>query len=217
MAYTGSKFAETEGLGVVQIAKLMRAEFKAVELPPGVTLSVVSDHNSIGVTVHGMTDAQVWLPQDDDDRANFRRAEHTPAAAALLAKLKTIYNAYQRDDSDAQVDHFDVHYYGRVTFASDADAAFAATMKTQAAARKAALAAEKAAAAAAPLLARMTEDGIGVYDKKTSRRVALVKLRPYELRNITQAQVNYALHCALFDVVRYDRITRTYAITRRTV
>lgn len=214
----GSKYQATKGETCAQIAKRIRKDIKAIELPEGVTVQVVSDYNSIGINVRGLSDAQTYLPQDDDDRANFRRQEYTPVAQKLIDELTTIHHAYNYDNSDIQSDYFDVRYYGRVDIESDWHAEFAAGEKAKKAIRAAELKAEKARAAAAPYRATVTDGGIGVYDKETGRRVALVKCWPYELRTgMRHSDIEYRLSQCLFTVVRYDRTKHVFDVERKAV
>lgn len=215
MAFTGPQYQTTRSMSCAQLAKLMRAEIAKIELPYGVTVGVRSTHSSIDISVRGLGDARIYLPQDEDDRMYHRRPEFTSLAATLKAKLDAIHGAYQYDDSDVQTDHFDRRYYGAVSFDSDQHAAFQATQKTEADARREALKVEKAKATAAPFRAHVTNRGLGILDAATQRQVALIKVRPYVLRKgLKQAEAGYLLHCAGYEVVRYDRTTRSYAITR---
>jgi hypothetical protein len=214
----GSKYQETKGETCVQIAKRMRADVKEIDLPAGATVHVTSDHNSIGIIVRGLSDAQTWLPQDDDDRASFRRPEYTPVAAKLVTALEKIHGSYGYSNTDISIDHFDQRYYGRVEIERDEHAAWRAEWDAEKRARAVELKAEKNAANAAPFYAGMTDGGIGVFAKSDHRRVTLIKLRPYELRaGLKKAEIEYYLGVFGYSVVRYDRVKRQFAVTRKPV
>ena len=218
MAYVGRKYEETRHLSLAEVAKLMRAEVKNLQLPQGATVRVRCHHNSINITVEGMTEAQVYEPQDDDDRANFRRREYTPAAQELYDALTAIRSAYQRDDSDIQVDHFDVRFYGTIEFEKDWHAESRAKEAARQADRRAELAREKAEAAATRFYAVKTREGIAVRSRADDRRVALVKMgrlyrwmKPMELK---VGEVEYLLSKVGYESVRYDRTTKQFAVRR---
>lgn len=216
MAYEGSQYQATRGETCAQLAKRMRAEIKKLSLPAGATVRVTSGSSKIDIDVQGMTDAQVWLPQDADDIACFRRKEHTPEAQKLADALNKIRNAYQRDDSDIQADHFDTRYYGHVSFEDEQHAGWRAGWDAEKVERAAQLKAEKAAAQAAPYRAAMTDGGIGVYAKADGRRVTLIKLRPYQLRaGVKHSEIEYYLGMFNYNVVRYDRTKRAFDVTRK--
>lgn len=214
--FKGSKYEETRGETTTQIAKRIRTHLKTgVALPAGVSVRVISSHSSIIVSVVGMGDERIYLPQDDDDRANFRRQEYTPVAQRLYDQLTAIYTAYNYDDSDIQSDHFDTRFYGRIEFQSDWDAEFSARMKDEKTARAEELKAEKAAAEAAPFTAALTDEGVAVYAKADDRRVTLIKLKPWQVRMAKGSEIVYYLDKFGYDLVRYDRVKRHYVVTRR--
>lgn len=214
----GSKYQETKGQTCAQIAKRMRADTKAVELPTGVTVQITSDYNSIGISVRGMDDDRTWLPQDDDDRANFRRPEYTPVAAKLVKALEEIHWSYAYSNTDISTDYFDQRYYGHVEIERDSQAAWRAKCDTEKKQRAAELKAEKAAADDAPFYAGMTDGGIGVFAKSDHRRVTLIKMRPAQLRmGLNHAEIEYYLSTVGYAVVRYDRVKRQFAVTRKPV
>lgn len=129
----GAKHEATKSLSTVEIAKRMRADIKeainAGRLPKGLKVSVRSDSFSGGCSIDIRVTA---LPEDfrivaplylqwaiDNPqeyrygRAPFPHHETvTPECADLLAKLKAIHGSYNRDNSDAMSDYFDVRYYG---------------------------------------------------------------------------------------------------------
>jgi len=62
-------------------------------------------------------------------RVDSARPYFTPEAAAVLRKLDALLQAYNRDDSDSMVDHFDVRFYGDAGFEWQLEAAERATYK----------------------------------------------------------------------------------------
>lgn len=63
----------------------------------------------------------------------------TEEAQAALMTLERIHTAYNHDGSDSMVDHFDVNYYGQVTFEDARHAEFRATEAAKMAARRQAI------------------------------------------------------------------------------
>lgn len=213
----GSKYQATKGETCAQIAKRIRKDIKAVGLPEGVTVQVISDYNSVDINVRGLGDARTYLPQDDD-RQNFRRAEYTPVAQKLVDELTKIHFSYNYDKSDIQVDHFDTRYYGHVSIERDDQAAWRKKNEADARNRTQALKAQKAAAEAAPFYAAETDNGIGVYAKSDGRRVTLIRLYDWQLRNgVKHSETEYYLSTVGYEVVRYDRTKRAFDVVRKSV
>lgn len=130
----GDKYDKARSLGVVEIAKLMRADIKLAlkvakataepgslatfdafaAIPDGIKITVRTRHYTvIDIVVRNIPDAWGWT-EETDDWGN-KRPMPTPALNALAQELKTIHRAYNYDGSDISTDYFDVNYYGGVS------------------------------------------------------------------------------------------------------
>lgn len=128
--WRGSKQG-TCGRSGQEIAKCVRKDIEAAEkrgdLPRGIETSVRSDHNHIRVEVTRLPRVLVVNPEfalaahadpsfTGENRGHDRVPRYTPAGEAVLAQLRGIVNAYNRDNSDTMTDYFDVEFYEHVDF-----------------------------------------------------------------------------------------------------
>ena len=130
----GYKYDEAKNLSVVDIAKLMRADVKQAKahglLGKDVKVSIRTERFAGGAAINiVITMPDAWIAQDDSKCAVGSMCEgmgwhhnRCDAAAHLsdeaeAAKMtvQRIHDAYNHDGSDAQIDYFDVNYYGSVT------------------------------------------------------------------------------------------------------
>jgi len=117
-------------LDVKEIAKRIRADIakaiEAGELPAGVKVSVRIERYSMGQSLDVrvtalpagfaiLNPARVWAEKAKLDVSDWPRENLTEQAAAIVATLKAIHDAYNRDNSDIQSDYFDVNYHGDVS------------------------------------------------------------------------------------------------------
>lgn len=132
--FAGPKYQR--GRDTAEIAKLFRADvaaaMRAGELPKGLKLSVrisrYAGGSSINVAVKACPGTAIANPGHvlaaeaipnvyvDDMRV---RHMYTDAARAVMAKLETLLEAYNRSEIDSQTDYFNVKFYGHVTIASE--------------------------------------------------------------------------------------------------
>lgn len=123
----GSKTSPTEPYrDVKDIARDVRADIKAaikdgrLVLPEGASVGVrisrFSGGTSINVEVRGLKSSQVFLGRDDWDRSRIVE----PVADRANAVLTALLGAYNYDGSDTMTDHFDVRFYGSVTWCGGA-------------------------------------------------------------------------------------------------
>lgn len=125
--FRGAKYAATEHLDLADVAKLIRTDIKAQV--PGVKASVRISRYAGGQSLR----VDVKSVPEGVEVANAERVrfdlEHGPYAythlpllsvegEAILAKLRAIVSAYNRDNSDIQSDYFDVRFYSNCTFES---------------------------------------------------------------------------------------------------
>lgn len=129
----GAKYDATKSLSTVEIAKRIRSDVKAAiaagRLPQGLKVSVRSDSFSGGTSIDLRITALPasfaimspryvkWCHENVQEarygRSPFRHEEiYTSEFAQLLKSLKAIHSAYNRNNSDAMSDYFDVAYYG---------------------------------------------------------------------------------------------------------
>lgn len=124
--FEGSKYRQTANLPRKEIAKLIRADIKALNLSKGFKIAVrcksFAGGGSIDIRVLAVP-ADFLLIESLSEGLNslreFKRGDYralTPAAKSLLASLKAIHSAYQYDDSDSQVDYFNCRYYGAAEY-----------------------------------------------------------------------------------------------------
>jgi len=138
--WKGSKYEQARRLDLAAIAKLMREDIKIArkvgKATPGATDLAVLDPiadapaeikvsirsryfsggGAIDVVILNVPAAWGWTEGEIDDGYNDGRVRKiaTPAFAAYKAAIEEIYNAYNYDNSDAQTDYFDRHYWGSV-------------------------------------------------------------------------------------------------------
>lgn len=120
----GSKYSETRDLNLAVVAKLVRADIKALKIA-GLVCSVRIDRFSGGQSMDvrvKVSPVQIWTDAyvASNPRDYFEGDRFTPEAKALLAQLEAVLQAYNRDDSDIQSDYFSVRFYGHAEFSSDA-------------------------------------------------------------------------------------------------
>ncbi|WP_299201859.1 SNF2-related protein [uncultured Amphritea sp.] len=115
----GDKLYDTK-----EIAKRIRAAIKegkaSGQLPKDLTVSVrKTSHNSIDITVTEIpADMRLhrpeyiqWRLDNPHETLAYAPTMYTDEHRALLAWLKAHANAYNYNDSDSQVDHFDTNFY----------------------------------------------------------------------------------------------------------
>jgi len=129
----GEKYGKVRHLGVVEIAKFMRADIKLAlkvakavaepgalatfdafaAIPDDIKITVRTRHySSIDIVVRNIPEQWGWT--EETDHWDRKRAVPTPALKALAQELKAIHRAYNYDGSDSSTDYFDVNYYGGV-------------------------------------------------------------------------------------------------------
>ncbi|EMF20376.1 hypothetical protein H114_32574 [Streptomyces gancidicus BKS 13-15] len=129
----GEKYAKVRHLGVVDIAKHMRADIKLAlkiakadaapgalavadpfaAVPDGLKITVRTRHASaIDIVLRNVPDDWGWT--QGTDRWGRPGTVPTPALQALADALKAIHAAYNYDGSDLTTDFFDRNYYGGV-------------------------------------------------------------------------------------------------------
>jgi hypothetical protein len=128
--FYGSKFEETKDLDVKDVAKLIRAEIKAIKkagvyLPKALKVSVkisrYSGGQSLDIVIKGVPFKvlrQEFLAHvTNNPYASLQGVErYTPQAKAVMATLTEIMESYNRDQSDTISDYFSVKFYGDVNF-----------------------------------------------------------------------------------------------------
>jgi hypothetical protein len=136
----GARYDEVKNLGVVEIAKRIRADIKLARkvddtlaagaelaiidplaplasMPKGMKVSVRARHgNAIDVRIYNLPEPGWGYVQEEDWRAPDRRLRWVPGAQlrGIIDALSSIHNAYNFDGSDSSTDYFHVNYYGRV-------------------------------------------------------------------------------------------------------
>lgn len=149
--FEGAAYQVTRKLDITEIAKRIRVNLRNAQelgaLPAEMTFSVKVDRYSMGqsidVDLSGMSDAWTYAPKDADDH-RFGH-QYSDAAKAAKSYVKSMVDSYNRDDSDAMVDYFDVHFYGHVTLRDERHQRFEAQERFVKAAQKRAAAERKAA------------------------------------------------------------------------
>ena len=111
-------------LNIVEIAKRVREDIKAAGFPKGLKCSVRISKFSMGQSLHVnvtaipegfaiVSLASVRAEMEGRELPG-RDSSRTPAAKQIVATLEGIVAAYNRDDSDSQVDHFDTNFYSHI-------------------------------------------------------------------------------------------------------
>ncbi|MFD6565448.1 hypothetical protein [Micromonospora profundi] len=136
----GDKCADTRGLDLTDIAKLIRAEVKLSrkiakmtaapgalkvadpigDAPAAIKVSVRTQYYSgggaINVRLSGIPAEWGWTEEPDDSYVDRRpRKIATPALKAFARAIRDVMDAYNYDGSDITTDYFDVRFYGHVT------------------------------------------------------------------------------------------------------
>ncbi|MFF3256984.1 hypothetical protein ACFYWP_39790 [Actinacidiphila glaucinigra] len=138
----GAKYEQVKGLSLTDIAKIIREDIKLARkvdqqmsspgavaiidaltplaaMPKQIKVSVRTDYFSGGgairVKVYNLPDGWGFV-RKRDHRSGRDEWVPSPAFQKVLDALKEIHGAYNYDGSDAQVDHFNVNYYGQVTW-----------------------------------------------------------------------------------------------------
>ncbi len=128
----GGRYLETMNLDVADVAKLLRADFKAAVAAgrlPRAKYSVRIERYAGGQSIHvEIKDAPVVIVNRARIEAEMgRRAAHddeagawiTEAAHQLKTKVEEMVAAYNYDRSDPQTDYFDCRFYGSVRFCGE--------------------------------------------------------------------------------------------------
>lgn len=119
MAYQfeGSKYEQTKDLSHAELKKVILADLKA-QLPATITCTIREPHyGSLDVTVSGIPDIhnveclRAEAVRDPNVYPGERIERYTPECAALLARIKSIVDAYNFDDSDSMTDYFHRRFY----------------------------------------------------------------------------------------------------------
>lgn len=154
--FEGAAYQVTRNLDITEIAKRIRVNLRNAQelgaLPAEMTFSVKVDRyaggQAVDVDLSGMPDT--WTYVSPGLEPNY--AENTPwhggyspAAKSASTYVKSMVESYNRDDSDAMVDYFDVHFYGHVTIRDERHQRFEAQERFVKAAQKQAAAERKAA------------------------------------------------------------------------
>jgi hypothetical protein len=126
-AFTGGRY--TGYRWYAEITKDIRADIKraikGLHLPADLDYSVsgesYSGGQSITIEIRGLLDSQVRTTNTYVNIYGVTVTEQpmTPAAIELERRLKALGEAYNYDNSNAMVDHFDTMYYLRVNFESE--------------------------------------------------------------------------------------------------
>ena len=127
MSYENTMYADTfvgskadQLYDAAEISRAVKKELKAMQkagqFPAEIKFSVTSDKYSMGqavdVVLSGWETEQVW----DKEWSNFwERVVKVmkPEAKEILEKVEIVRNQYNREAINAQIDYFNVNYYGR--------------------------------------------------------------------------------------------------------
>jgi hypothetical protein len=138
--WQGSKYEQARRLDLAEIAKLMREDIKIsrkvgksapgatdlavldpiADAPAQIKVSIRSRYFSgggaIDIVIRNVSAEWGWTEGEIDNGYSDGRVHKiaTPAFAAYKAAIDEIHSAYNYDNSDAQVDYFDRHYWGSV-------------------------------------------------------------------------------------------------------
>jgi hypothetical protein len=119
----GSKFEATRNLSAVQVAKLIRADIKALNLKGfkfSVKTSGSSMHSSIDISITAAPEGFVYRATEAEELLNRQTSKRFPwltdAAREIQEKLEEIHASYNFDKSDTMTDYFHVRYYGNVSW-----------------------------------------------------------------------------------------------------
>lgn len=123
MEFKGSKYEVNKDLSTTEIAKLIRKEIK--ERFPNIKVSVHTEYfangSSIDVWVQDAGFNPInpkWNPRDYSTPMHINPI-YTEQGKQLLKDLEAIVNQYNRDNSDTQIDYFDVSFYSDVSYSSE--------------------------------------------------------------------------------------------------
>jgi hypothetical protein len=126
----GSKYRETQGLDVAEIAKLVRKDIKAAQkrgdLPKAMKASVRIERYSGGQSLDveiksGVSGVLNKARIDDNARNPYGQPVHpilSDYGKALLDTIKALVGAYNFDNSDLQTDYHYVRFFSHIQFSS---------------------------------------------------------------------------------------------------
>jgi hypothetical protein len=134
----GDKYANTRGLSLTEVAKLIRAEVKVArkvakmtatpgavkiadpigdapaEIKVSVRTAYYSCSGSIQVTLRNIPEGWGWTEEPDPWGGSPHRVA-SPALKAFARAVKDVMNSYNYDGSDVMTDYFDKRFYGGVS------------------------------------------------------------------------------------------------------
>ena len=120
---TGSKYDSS--LSTKEIARRFRQDVRDAKrggaLPKGLKVSVRIRYGvtttAIDATITALPGIRIMSPDWDPNNLGGSASERfTPDARRIRNQLDTMLQAYNYDNSDARIDHFDVKFYGRVAY-----------------------------------------------------------------------------------------------------
>ena len=124
--FEGSKYEETKGMDIKDIAKLVRADIKKVfpDVKVSVRIDRYSGGQSLDVTIKEApyfvnNPERIKAQTNSDGSINWQRdisrfANYSEAGTQLIKGIESILNQYNFDDSESQVDYFRVRFYSSV-------------------------------------------------------------------------------------------------------
>jgi hypothetical protein len=110
--FKGAKYDETKDLSAREVGQLIRQDIKADgkdgKLPRGLRVTVrIGDYRSVYITVRRLGDGMDNVLWDRSERIAWQQ------------RLSKYAEAYNRDDSRIEIDHFDCRFYIHVVFSAD--------------------------------------------------------------------------------------------------
>jgi hypothetical protein len=220
---SGSRYDETQGETVPQLAQRMRADVAKLHadgvIPETLEVSVRSRHGStIDIVVMGLRDADTWTDQDDRSPRNL-----TPAGRALFEALEQVHGAYDQSRSYKGQDYPNHRYYGGVTLLTEERQAWERKQRAERLAQSARAREARAAAQASPLRA-MVKAGRPVQlvvvqhgDDDVEQLVAPVPLEAWRAQTLKGAEVEYLLGRAGWEVTGYVKKSKKNPVPYWTV
>lgn len=136
----GAKYQQVKGMGLAEIAKLMREDVKVARkvgkqmtepgavavidaigtMPAQIKVSITSRYysggGSIDIRVKNIPRDWGFIEEEHAFRPGFMYLVPSPAFAAVLTDLRVIHAAYNYDGGDITTDYFDQNYLGCVDY-----------------------------------------------------------------------------------------------------
>jgi hypothetical protein len=127
--YGSAGFKYTPGLDVKEIAKRVRADYKAKyssEYKFSVRIERFAGGQAIRVEIKEVPSSLVFFNKNYDRNGSYHdpnNSEYTKEMSDLLDEVGAMVDAYRRSDSDGMIDYFSTNFYSSTSYDYDLEKA----------------------------------------------------------------------------------------------